>query len=404
MLTSFRRGTPLSLILLLGLVLSACGPSSSGTTTTPTQSTGAANASAPTAGTGGSGGTAQPAATRPPAATSAPAAAGTTAPAAAGAAPRNATGRLVIYSALNESTNNAFVDAFRKAYPGISGVDVLPLAAAGELQTRIQSEKNSPKGDVFIGGSSEFHDPLGKQGLLEAYKSPNAADVDPRFKDADGNWTGWYIGIFGLVINKDRWAKEMNGKAMPKTWDELLDSDLQGKLDMPDPVKTGGGYIFLADQVFRFNRDEDKAMDYMKKLHANVGQYVGTAPQGIELVGQGQFLMGPNWGHDILTAASQGQPVQFVAPADTANEVGAVSIIKGGPNTEAAKAFVDWVLTKDAGELNVKLSNRLSVRKDVGPAPGAPTLDQVKIVDYDRPWATDNKDRLVKKWQSAVGI
>ena len=43
-------------------------------------------------------------------------------------------------------------------------------------------------------------------------------------------------------------------------------------------------------------------MDYMKKLHANIGQYVGTSPQGIELVGQGQFLMGPNWGHDILTA------------------------------------------------------------------------------------------------------
>jgi iron(III) transport system substrate-binding protein len=240
--------------------------------------------------------------------------------------------------------------------------------------------------------------------LLEPYKSPNASQVDARFKDPDGNWTGWYIGIFGLAINKDRWAKEMGGKAMPKSWDDLLDADLKGKLDMPDPVKTGGGYIFLADHVFRFNKDEDKAMDYMKKLHENIGQYVGTSPQGIELVGQGQFLMGPNWGHDILTAANQGQPLQFAAPEDTANEVGAVSIVKGGPNTEAAKAFVDWVLTKEAGELNVKLSNRLSVRPDVPPAAGAPTLDQVKIVDYDRQWATDNKDRLLKKWQSAVGI
>ena len=37
-------------------------------------------------------------------------------------------------------------------------------------------------------------------------------------------------------------------------------------------------------------------------------------------------------------------------------------------------------------------------------APGAPTLEQVKLVKYDRPWATENKDRLIKKWQSAVGI
>ncbi len=333
----------------------------------------------------------------------APKPAATTAAAPATKPATKASGKISVYSALNESTNNAFVDAFKQANPGID-VEILPLAAAGELQTRIRTEKNAPKADVFIGGSSEFHDPLGKEGLLEAYTSPNAGTVDPAFKDPNGYWTGWYIGIFGIVLNKDRWAKEMGGMARPRTWDDLLSPDLKGKVDMPDPVKTGGGYIFLANQVFRFNRDEERAMDYMKKLHANVGQYVGTAPQGIELVGQGQFLLGPNWGHDILTAASKGQPVEFVAPEDTANEVGAVSIVKGGPNTEAAKVFVDWVLTKEAGELNVKLSNRLSVRKDVPPAPGAPTLDQVKLVNYDRAWATENKDRLIRKWQQAVGL
>ena len=373
-----------SLIVLFTLLASACAP-----TPPPAKPTEAPKP-------------AQPAAS--PAASPSPSPGGAAPAAPAAAAPgAKPSGKLSVYSALNESTNNAFVDAFKAATPGVD-VEVLPLAAAGELQTRIRTEKNAPKADIFIGGSSEFHDPLGKEGLLEPYKSANADVVDAAFKDPNGNWTGWYLGIFGLVINKDRWDKEMAGKPKPTTWDDLLAPDLKGKLDMPDPVKTGGGYIFLADQVFRFNRDEEKAMDYMKQVHANVGQYVGTAPQGIELVGQGQFLIGPNWGHDILTAASKGQPVEFIAPQDTANEIGAVSIVKGGPNTNAARAFVDWVLTKEAGELNVKLSNRLSVRKDVPPAPGAPTLDQVKLVNYDRAWATDNKDRLIKKWQSAVGL
>jgi iron(III) transport system substrate-binding protein len=314
-----------------------------------------------------------------------------------------ASGKISVYSALNESTNNAFVDSFKKATPGIE-VEILPLAAAGELQTRIRTEKNAPNADVFIGGSSEFHDPLGKEGLLEPYVSPNAANIDAAYKNPGGNWTGWYLGIFGIVLNKDRWAQEMGGKAKPTTWDDLLDPDFQGKLDMPDPVKTGGGYIFLANQVFRFGRDEERAMEYMRRLHANIGQYVGTAPQGIELVGQGQFLLGPNWGHDILTAASRGQPVELITPENTANEIGAVSIVKGGPNTAAAKVFVDWVLTREAGELNVRLSNRLSVLKDVPPAPGAPTLDHVKLVDYDRAWATENKDRLIRKWQQSVGL
>ncbi len=381
-----------TMVIGLGMLLSACGG-------------GAAPASSPAPASAAAKPATSASVAASAAASAKPAASGSASakPAASAAAAAKPSGKLSVYSALNESTNNAFVDAFKKAYPGVD-VDVLPLAAAGELQTRITTEKNSPKADVFIGGSSEFHDPLGKQGLLEPYKSPNAAGVDPAFKDANGMWTGWYIGIFGLVLNKDRFAKEMASKSKPATWDDLLAADYKGKLDFPDPVKTGGGYIFLATQVFRFNRDEDKAMDYMKKLHGNIGQYIGTSPQAIELVGQGQFLVGPNWGHDILTAASKGQPVEFIAPPDTANEVGAISIVKGGPNPTAARAFVDWVLTKDAGELNVKLSNRLSVLKDVPPAPGAPTLQTVKLVNYDRDWASQNKDRLIKKWQQAVGI
>ena len=109
---------------------------------------------------------------------------------AAGPSTSKPSGRLSMYSALNETTNNEFVKAYKAAYPGVE-VDLLPLAAAGELQTRIQTEKNSPKADIFVGGSSEFHDPLGKQGLLEAYKSPNASVVDANFKEASGLWTGW---------------------------------------------------------------------------------------------------------------------------------------------------------------------------------------------------------------------
>jgi len=54
--------------------------------------------------------------------------------------------------------------------------------------------------------------------------------------------------------------------------------------------------------------------------------------------------------------------------------------------------------------LNVKLSNRGSTLEGVASAPGAPTLAQVKLVNYDRQWATDNKDRILKLWQQAVGI
>ncbi|TME28823.1 MAG: ABC transporter substrate-binding protein [Chloroflexi bacterium] len=311
------------------------------------------------------------------------------------------TGTISVYSALNESTNNELFKAFTSA-TGVN-VQVLPLAAAGDLQTRITAEKNNPQSDIFVGGSSEFHDPLGKQGLLEAYKSPNAANLKAEFKEASGLWTGWYTGIFGFISNNDRLSKELGGKK-PSTWDDLLDPAWKGKLVLPDPIKTGGGYIFIATQIFRFNRDEDKAMAFMKSLHANIAQYVATSPGALLLIDQGQFVGCPNWSHDILTEKTKGNPVDLTVPPDTGFEVGAVSIVKGSKNLPAAKAFVDWVLTPEAGALNVKLSNRGSTVAGVAPAPGSPTLDQVKLVAYDRQWATDNKTRIQQKWQQAVGL
>src|SRR5438105_8229652 len=142
------------------------------------------------------------------------------------------TGTISVYSALNQSTNDQFFAAFKTAYPGVN-VDVLPLAAAGELQTRITAEKANPKADIFIGGSSEFHDPLGKQGLLEAYISPNAKDIAAQFKEASGLWTGWYTGIFAFVSNTSRLNAEVGGKK-PATWDDWLDPAWSKRLIVPE--------------------------------------------------------------------------------------------------------------------------------------------------------------------------
>jgi iron(III) transport system substrate-binding protein len=334
-----------------------------------------------------------------PTATPAPTGAPTTAPVATAAA--KAGGTISIYSALNQSTNDAFFAAFKAAVPGID-VSLLPLAAAGALQTRIIAEKGSPKGDVFIGGDRAFHDGLGKQGLLEQYVSPNAAAIPAAYKDPNGFWTGWYVGIFAFVHNTSRFSEV--GSKKPATWDDLLDPVWKGKIVMPSPITTGGGYIFLATQVFRFGKDETKAMAFMKAFHVNVAQYIDSSPNAIQFVAQGQFVGAPNWAHDILTSKSQGNPVELDIISDTGNEVGSVSIIKGGPNTAAAKPFVDWMLTKDAGALNVKLSNRVSLVPGVAPAPGAPTLDTVKMVNYDGTWASGNQKRLTQLWQTTVGL
>ncbi len=311
------------------------------------------------------------------------------------------TGKLAIYSALDKSINEQLVAAFQAAHPGINA-QILRAAGAGDLQSRMRSERTSPKAGVFIGGESAFHEGIAREGLLEKYVSPNAEKIAATFKDPQGFWTGWNLAVFSFALNADRFAKEMAGAKTPTTWDDLLDPAWKSKLVLPDPVKSAGGYLFLVTQVFRFERDEDKAMEYMQKLHANIAQYVRNAPEGIKLVAQGKTVGCPGWRYEILTEKAKNTRIELITPENSSYEIGAVSIVKGAPNAAGARALVDWLLTKEVGELVVKLSNRVSVLNEVAPPPGALALEQMKLVNYDHQWATDNKDRLLKRWQKAV--
>src|SRR5207245_5461659 len=131
----------------------------------------------------------------------------------------------------------------------------------------------------------------------------------------------------------------------------------------------------------RVSRDGAHVMDYIEKRRVSILSYGPACGGVITSSCNGEGAGAPNWGHAILTEkAKDPTRIDLTVPKDTGFEVGAVSIVKGGKNLPGAKAFVDWVLTKEAGDLNVKLSNRGSVRKDVSPAPGSPTLDQVSLV------------------------
>lgn len=308
---------------------------------------------------------------------------------------------ITVYTALQESDMGPISAAFEKA-TGIK-MNYVVVGGAGQVETRIIAESANPQADIFLGGSSEFHADLASKGMLVKYQSPNAKSVDKTFCDPDRYWQGWYTGVLGFVLNTNRFEKEMAPKGIkkPATWDDVLNPAWKGYFVSSNPSTAGGAYIFLCNQIFRLG--EDKAWDYFKKLNQNVKQYTPTAPGPITACATGEFILGMSWAHDIVNNKAKGYPIEAIVPKDTAFEIGSVSIVKNKEtNLAAAKKFVDWLLTKEAGELNTKNSFRYSVRTDVGPPAGMPELSTVKLVKYDRMWAADHKAELLKKWESEI--
>ncbi len=323
---------------------------------------------------------------------------------AAGTRPAQAQGKIVIYAAEDEKTTAALTRAFTEETK--IATEVIRVPAAGTLATRIRAEKAAPKADVFIGGSVEFHEPLAAEGLVVPYRSPVVAQakIDPVFVSPANNWHGWFMGTLVIILNPQRFEKEIasQGLAKPRTWDDLLHPAYKKKLVSGTPATCGGAYIFMATQIFR-QGGESEGFDWLKKYDGQVLQYTPTCPGPITLVARGEAVAGMTWQDDATEAALSKQPIEVIFPPDTGAEIGGASIIKGGPNTEGAKRFVDFLLSKKAQTIKTELGYTYPVRGDVEPPKNVPPLAKIKLVKYDRKFAIENKERLVKKWEAEIG-
>ena len=81
----------------------------------------------------------------------------------------------------------------------------------GTILAKIDAEKDNPQGDVWYGGTLDPHSQAGEMGLLEAYKSPNLAQIPEQFRDPakiKGNYSSAiYLGVLGFGINPERFEK-----------------------------------------------------------------------------------------------------------------------------------------------------------------------------------------------------
>jgi iron(III) transport system substrate-binding protein len=314
-----------------------------------------------------------------------------------------AQGNLVLYCAVQEEWCRAMVTAFERK----TGTKVaMTRKSSGEIYAQIKAEAANPRGDIWWGGTGDPHLQAAEEGLTVEYRSPMLKELQPwaarQAQDAKFRAVGVYAGVLGFGYNTELLAKKKLPE--PKCWSDLLSEKYKDEVQVADPNSSGTSYTMLATMVQL--QGEDKAFEYLKRLHRNINQYTKSGAAPAKAAASGETLVGITFLHDLVTMAVQGGPLKLVAPCEgTGYEVGSMSIIKGGKNLEQAKAWYDWALTPEAQALGAEAKSfQMPSNKNSKVPPQAPRFEQTKVIDYDfaKYGSSAERKRLLSKWDKEV--
>jgi iron(III) transport system substrate-binding protein len=296
----------------------------------------------------------------------------------------------VVYSA-NENTLNDMVFA---AFTKETGIEVAPVSTgSGVLFKRIQAEKDHPQGDVIWGVSRSLLET--NKAYFEPYQSKIADQIPADFRDPGNLWIGTNVHIIVLTQN----TKALPKAEGPQSWDDLLDAKWKGKIAFTDPANSGSAYTTTTLLVDRWGGG-DAGWAKVKALLANT-KALNRSSLVFQGVGNGEYPLGISLEYAGFLWAHDGAPVATIYPSDgTIPLLEGIAIIKGAPDAEAARRFVDWINRKDICEMMLKATFRRPARDDLDLAtfvPDMPPLASLKRLPYDEAgWTARRKETLEK--------
>ena len=313
--------------------------------------------------------------------------------AAGGAA--QAQSKLVVYSANDSTLNDLVFGAFKKE----TGIEVEPVAAgSGVLIRRLQAEKARPLGDIIWGVSRSLLQT--NKSLFQAYASKNKDATPAGYRDPDDLWIGNNLHLL-VILQNTKLVPEGQG---PKSWADLLDARWKGKIAFTDPANSGSAYATVTMLVDLWGGG-DAGWKKVGELFRNM-KVLNRSSLVFQGVGNGEYPLGISLEYAGPMWAKGGAPVKVVYPADgTTASMEGVAIIKGAPNPDSAKAFVDYINAKATREMILASTFRRPTRSDLDLSKlpgGLPPLSEVKLVKYDEQGWTAKRGPTLEKIKDVI--
>lgn len=280
---------------------------------------------------------------------------------------------ITVYTSQPQDQMTEVVKAFNAEHPDIK----VELFRSGttEIMAKLQAEYAAGKSpaDVVLIADTVAMTQLKNDDRLLAISDAPVTGIDPAFVDTDKTYFGTKVITTGIVYNTDL------VKTAPKSWNDLLATDVAKSLIMPSPLYSGAAVIHVGTMT----QQPQFGWGYYEKLAkagAVAGQGNGTV---IEAVARGEKAYGIIIEYMALNAKKKGSPVDFVFPSEGVSSITQpVAVLKASDAVEAAKTFVAWQLSKTAQE-QASAQGYFPVVPGIAQPKGYPALDTLKILPAD---------------------
>ena len=224
--------------------------------------------------------------------------------------------------------------------------------------------------------------------------------IDPAYKDPDGLWIG--ESPLPMVIFYNKELLEKDGLEVPQNWSDLIQPEWKGKIAYCLPSKSGSAYTQLCTMLLA-EGGKEAGWDFIKQLYDNLdGKILDSSGKCHKMVADGEYYVGLTIEKSAIKYADDPK-VGFVYPQDGTSAVpDGVALVKGAPNEENAKLFIDFVTSKECQEEQSKNWGRRPVRSDMEVGEGMAALSELKLVDYDFDWAANEKEQIIEKFNDIM--
>ncbi|WP_265517469.1 ABC transporter substrate-binding protein [Nitratireductor luteus] len=299
---------------------------------------------------------------------------------------------LVLYTSQPDADAAETVDAFMAANPGIE-VEIF-RSGTSDLMTKLAAEfaAGSPQPDVLLIADAVSMETLKKDDRLMPYPEANVEGFEETAYDADRTYFGSKLITTGIAYNT---AAEQK----PEHWSDLTGEAYKGLTIMPSPLYSGAAAYMLSAFV---NRD-DLGWDYFETLQQNGHVAVRGNGAVLKSVASGEKAYGMLVDFMAMNAKKDGSPIEFVFPEEGVTAVTEpVAIMSTAKNPDAAKKFVDFILSDEGQKLALK-QGYLPAKPSVGRPDWLPEGTEVKIMSVDVEKVVEEIDENKKKFSTMFG-